>query len=391
MSHPVILSAVRTPIGNFGGALAPLGVGELGAVVIKEAMARAKAQSSEVDDVIFGNVLQAGQGMNTARQASIKAGLPDTVPALTINRVCGSGLEAVGSAARAIRAGDARIIVAGGAESMSQAPYILRKARWGLKMGDQPLEDSITNDGLKDVFGGVHMGITAENIARQFGISRTEQDEYALESQKRVDAAIRSGKFSDEIVTVEIPDRKSVIRFGQDEYPRPQTTMETLAKLKPAFKNDGTVTAGNASGINDGAAAVIVASEEMASKYGVQPLARITGFAVAGCAPDLMGLGPIHSTRKLLSQAGLAIKDIDLFEGNEAFAAQSLGVLRELKIPREKINVNGGAIALGHPIGCSGTRILVTLVHEMIRRNAKRGIATLCCGGGMGVSLLVER
>lgn len=389
-TQAVILSAVRTPIGAFGGSLAGFSASDLGAIVIKEALKRAGVDSSMVSELIMGNVLQAGQGMNPARQAGMKAGLPESVPALTINRVCGSGLESITQAARLITSGEADVVIAGGMESMSQAPHVAKKARWGSKLGDMTLEDTVV-EGLTDVFQNVHMGITAENIAQQYGITREQQDTFALESQKRAAAAIGSGRFRSEIVPVEIKEKKSVRIFDTDEHPRADTTAESLAKLRPAFKPDGTVTAGNASGINDGAAALVITSAAFAEKIGAKPLARIVAGTAAGCAPGVMGLGPIYSTRKLLDRTGHSADSIDLIEGNEAFAAQTLAVMRDLKLDPAKTNVNGGAIALGHPIGCSGARITVSLVHEMIARGLHRGLATLCVGGGMGVSLMIER
>ncbi|MGB9779876.1 acetyl-CoA C-acetyltransferase [Caldanaerobacter sp.] len=393
MKEAVIVSAVRTAIGKFGGSLAGIPVVDLGAIVIKEALKRAKVAPEQVDEVFMGIILQAGLGQNPARQSAVKAGIPVEVPATTINMVCGSGLRTVAMAAQAVMLGDADIVVAGGMESMSRAPYLLRDARWGYRM-NMPygeLVDEMVYDGLWDVFNQYHMGITAENIAERYKISRQEQDEFALRSQNLAEAAIKAGKFEEEIVPVPIPQKKGdPIEFKVDEHPRFGTTMEDLAKLKPAFKPDGTVTAGNASGINDGAAAVVVMSRDKAKELGITPLATIKSYAYAGVDPAVMGLGPIYSTRKALDKAGLKMEDIDLIEANEAFAAQAIAVARELNFDMEKVNVNGGAIALGHPIGASGARILVTLLHEMKRRGSHLGLATLCIGGGMGISMIVE-
>ena len=392
MREVVIVSAVRTPIGSFGGALGQIPAVELGALVIEEALRRAGVKPEQVDEVIMGNVLQAGLGQNPARQAAIKAGIPQEVPSWTINKVCGSGLKSVESAAQAILAGDAEIIVAGGMESMSLAPYVLQKARTGYRLGNDTIIDTILQDGLMDAFDGIHMGITAENIAEQFGIPREEQDHYAVLSQNRAEVAIKEGRFEEEIVPVLIPQRKGEpIVFKTDEYPRFGALLESVTKLRPAFKKDGTVTAGNASGINDGAAAVVVMSKEKALELGLNPLATIVSFASVGVDPRIMGTGPIPACRKALSKAGLTIEDIDLVEANEAFASQTIAVARELQLATDKTNVNGGAIALGHPIGASGTRILVTLLYEMKRREVKRGLATLCIGGGQGTAMVVER
>jgi acetyl-CoA C-acetyltransferase len=392
MKEVVIVSAVRTPIGSFGGTLAQIPAVELGALVIKEALRRAGISPDKVDEVIMGNVLQGGLGQNPARQAAIKAGIPQEVPSWTLNKLCGSGLKSVESAAQAILSGDAEIIVAGGMESMSLAPYVLQKARTGYRLGDDKIVDTILRDGLMDAFNDIHMGITAENIAEQFGISREEQDQYALASQNRTEAAINDGKFEEEIVPVLIPQRKGEpLSFKQDEFPKCGTTIESLSKLRPAFKKEGTVTAGNASGINDGAAAVVVMSKDKALELGLEPLASIVSWASAGVDPKIMGTGPIPASRKALSKAGLTIEDIDLVEANEAFASQTIAVARELHLISDKTNVNGGAIALGHPIGASGTRVLVTLLYEMKRREVKRGLATLCIGGGQGTALVVER
>ncbi|SHE48720.1 acetyl-CoA acetyltransferase [Thermoanaerobacter uzonensis DSM 18761] len=391
MREVVIISGVRTAIGKFGGTLASIPVVDLGAIVIKEALKRANIAPEQVDEVLMGNVLQAGLGQNPARQSAVKAGIPVEITSATINMVCGSGLRTVTMASQAIMTGDAEIVVAGGMESMSRAPYLLNEARFGYKMNDGKIVDSMVYDGLTDVFNQYHMGITAENVAERYGITREEQDEFALRSQKLAEAAITSGRFSDEIVPVLIPQKKGdPIEFKVDEHYRPGTTLEALSKLKPAFKPDGTVTAGNASGINDGAAALVVMSKEKAKKLGITPLATIKSYAYAGVDPSVMGLGPIYSTRKALDKAGLKIEDIDLIEANEAFAAQALAVAKELNFDMDKVNVNGGAIALGHPIGASGARILVTLLYEMRKRGSHLGLATLCIGGGMGISMIVE-
>jgi len=392
MKEVVIVSAVRTPIGSFGGALSQVPAVELGALVIKEAVARAGLQAEQVEEVIMGNVLQAALGQNPARQAAVKAGIPQTVPAWTLNKVCGSGLKAVVCAAQAIISGDSEIVVAGGMENMSLAPYALPKARTGYRMGNDVIVDTMVQDGLTDAFYNIHMGITAENIAAQHDISRTAQDTYAATSQQRAETAIRAGMFADEIVPVSIPQRKGEpVIVEQDEFPRLGTTRESLAKLRPAFQKDGSVTAGNASGINDGAAAVVLMSKDKAEQLGLKPLATVTSWASAGVDPLVMGLGPIPASQKALAKAGLNIEEIDLVEANEAFAVQTLQVAAELQLDPEKTNVNGGAIALGHPVGASGTRILVTLLHEMKRRDAHRGLATLCIGGGQGIAMVVER
>jgi acetyl-CoA C-acetyltransferase len=392
MKKVVIASAVRTAIGSFGGSLAGVSAVDLGATVIKEALNRAKIKPDMVDEVFMGCVLQAALGQNVARQASIRAGIPVEVPTMTINKVCGSGLRSVSLAFQSILTGDNEIVVAGGTENMSQAPYYLPKARWGLRMGNGEVVDGMIYDGLWDIFNGYHMGITAENLAEKYGITREEQDEFAAASQQKAEKAIKEGKFKDEIIPVEIPQRKGdPVIFDTDEFPRPGTTVEKLAKLKPAFKKDGTVTAGNASGINDGAAALVIMSEEKAEELGVEPLATIVAWASGGVDPSIMGIGPVPATKKAMEKAGLTVNDMDLIEANEAFAAQSIAVARELKFDMEKVNVNGGAIALGHPIGASGARILVTLLHEMKKRNSKYGLATLCIGGGMGTSLIVKR
>ncbi|MBO0960853.1 acetyl-CoA C-acetyltransferase [Neobacillus sp. MM2021_6] len=391
MEEVVIVSAVRTALGNFNGGLKHVSAPELGGTVIKGALEQAGIKPEQVDEVIMGNVLQAGLGQNPARQAAFKAGIPESVSSLTINKVCGSGLKAVHLATQAILAGDAEIVVAGGMENMSQAPYLLKNARDGFKMGDQKLVDTLTSDGLTCVFNDYHMGITAENLAEKYSITREEQDEFSAWSQEKAVGAMEAGKFKDEIVPIVIPQRKGEpIIFETDEYPKKGTTAEKLAGLHPAFKKDGSVTAGNASGINDGAAAVVVMSKEKADELGIKPLVTIKANASAGVDPSIMGIGPVPAVRKALEKASVSIEDLNLIEANEAFAAQSLAVDRELHFNKEILNVNGGAIALGHPIGASGARILVTLIHEMKRRNAQTGLATLCIGGGQGVATIVE-
>ncbi|MBO5521376.1 MAG: acetyl-CoA C-acetyltransferase, partial [Eubacterium sp.] len=386
----VIAGACRTAIGKMGGALSTVPAAELGSIVIKEALKRAGVPADKVDTVFMGCVIQAGLGLNVARQASIKAGLPVEVPAQTINIVCGSGLNCVNLAAAMINAGEADIVVAGGMENMSLAPYVLKQGRYGYRLGDNKLVDSLTNDALTDVFNNYHMGITAENVAEQWGLTREQLDEFSANSQQKACAAIAAGKFKDEIVPVEIKTKKGTVVVDTDEGPREGTTAEGLAKLKPAFKRDGgIVTAGNSSGINDGAAAMIVMSEEKAKELGVTPQVTWVAGALGGVDPSIMGVGPVASTKNLFKKTGLTIDDIDLIEANEAFAAQSLAVGRDLGINPEKLNVNGGAIALGHPVGASGCRILVTLLHEMNKRDAKKGLATLCIGGGMGCSTIV--
>lgn len=391
MQEVVIVKAVRTAIGSFGGTLKNVSAAELGAVVIEEILEQTGIPAAEVDEVIMGNVLQATQGQNPARQAAVKAGIPDRVPSYTVNKVCGSGLKAVGLAAQAIRAGDGHMYVVGGMENMSMAPYVHPGARWGARMGHSELVDVMIKDGLWCAFNDVHMGITAENIAERWQISREEQDEFAAASQQKCEAAQAEDRFADEIVPVIIPQRKGdPIRFARDEYPRAGVTAESLAKLRPAFKKEGTVTAGNASGINDGAAALLVMSWEKAEELGLKPMARILSYAASGVDPAIMGMGPVEASRKALAKAGLSIDDLDLIEANEAFAAQSLAVARELNLDPAKVNVNGGAIALGHPIGASGARILVTLLHALQQRGLKRGLATLCIGGGQGYAVAVE-
>ncbi|SNT14025.1 acetyl-CoA acetyltransferase [Anaerovirgula multivorans] len=392
MKEIVIASAVRTPIGSFGGVLADVSAVELGAVAIKEALKRAGINGEQVDEVYMGCILQAGLGQGVARQASVKAGIPVEVPATTINMLCGSGLRTVSMAAQTIIAGDNDIVVAGGTENMSQAPYVLPKARWGLRMGDNTVVDSMVHDALTDAFNGYHMGITAENLAEKYGLTKEEQDQYAVESQNKAEKAIAEGRFKEEIVPVEIPRRKGdPIIVDTDEYPKAGVTIEKLGKLRPAFKKDGTVTAANASGINDGAATLVIMSKEKADELGVKPLATLVSYGNAGVEPAIMGIGPVRATQKALAKAGLTIDDMDLIEANEAFAAQSLSVARELKWDATKVNVNGGAIALGHPVGASGARILVTLLHEMARRDVGYGLATLCIGGGMGTAVVVKR
>jgi len=387
----VILGACRTPIGSFGGSLKDVSAVDLGAIVVREAIARAKVKPADVGDVVMGCVLQAGAGMNVARQAALKAGLPIEVPGETVNRVCGSGLQAVVHAVEAIRVGYVDTMVAGGTESMSNAPYILKGARWGYRMGNGEIVDSMLAEGLTCAMNACHMGITAEEVASRYDVSRANQDAFAAESQRRAAAAIQEGRFAEEIVPVDIPQKKGdPIRFLVDEYPRAGTTVDKLGALKPAFKKDGSVTAGNASGINDGAAAVVVVTAAKANAVGTPPLARILGYVSTGVDPKLMGIGPIPAVRKVLERAGLETSQVDLFELNEAFAAQSLAVVRELKLDPARVNVNGGAIALGHPIGASGARILTTLVYALRARKLRYGVAALCIGGGMGIAMAVE-
>lgn len=388
----VIVSACRTAVGIFMGSLSDIPASTLGTIVVGEAMQRAGIKPEQVDEVILGGVLTAGAGQNIARQIAIGAGIPNTAPAFTVNQVCGSGMKSVILAAQAVQNGDAEIVVAGGVENMSRSAYLSMNGRKGFRMGSVELLDSMITDGLTDSFSGVHMGMTAEKVAEQYGITREEQDRFSCSSQNKAEQAIKSRRFKDEIVAVSIPQKKGpAVLFEQDEHPRFGTTVEALAKLRPAFKPDGSVTAGNASGINDGAAAVIVMSREKAVALGIKPLATILSYGVGGVDPSVMGLGPIPATRKALDKAGLKIADLDLIEANEAFAAQCIAVGRELGIPNDKLNVNGGAVALGHPIGASGARILVTLLHEMVKRESKRGLATLCIGGGMGTAIIVER
>ena len=392
MSKKVVLAgACRTAIGSMGGSLSTTPAADLGAIVIKEALNRANVKPTDVDHVYMGCVIQAGLGQNVARQSSIKAGLPVETPAVTVNVVCGSGLNCVNMAAQMIIAGDADVVVAGGMENMSMAPYALKNARYGYRMGNAPMIDTMVNDALWDAFNDYHMGITAENVADQWGLTREDLDAFAAASQQKAVAAQEAGKFDDEIVPVEVNTIKETIIFNKDEGPRPGTTAEGIARLRPAFKKDGKVTAGNASSINDGAAAIVVMSEEKAKELGVTPMATWVAGALGGVDPSIMGVGPVAATKKVMAKTGLTVADMDLIEANEAFASQSLAVGKELGFDPEKLNVNGGAIALGHPVGASGCRILVTLLHEMQKRDAKKGLATLCIGGGMGCATIVER
>lgn len=392
MKDVVIVSAARTPIGRFGKSLNNVTAVKLGEVAIKEAVSRAGIDPATIDEVIYGCVLQAGQGQGVARLAAMGAGIPKEVPAMTINKLCGSGLRTISMAAQAIKAGDADIIVAGGTESMTMAPYLVPKMRWGGRMGNAVMEDDMLKDGLTDTFSGLHMGITAENVAEQWGITREAQDDFSFQSQQKCEAAIKAGKFKDEIVPVEVPQWDgSTVVFDTDEHPIPGIARDAFDGAKPAFKQGGTVTALNASGINDGAAAVVVMSADKAAELGIKPLAKIVSYASAGVDPSIMGIGPVPATKKALEKAGLELDQIDLIEANEAFAAQSVAVGNDLGIDPEKLNVNGGAIALGHPIGASGCRILVSLLYEMERRGSKYGLATLCIGGGMGTAMIVER
>ena len=391
MDNAVILSACRTPIGAFGGALKDLSASDLGAVVIREAIARAGIKAADLGDVIMGCVLQAGAGMNVARQAAIKAGVPVEVPGETVNRVCGSGLQAVVHAVEAVKAGFVDLVLAGGTESMSNAPYLMKGARWGYRMGNGELVDSMLQEGLTCAIKGCHMGLTAEEVAKRFGVSRADQDAFAAESQARAAKAVASGVFDREIVSVPVPQKKGdPVLFSRDEYPRAGTTVEKLAALKAAFTKDGTVTAGNASGINDGAAALVVSTEAWAKKNARKPLAKILSYCTTGVDPMIMGMGPVEAMRKAVDRAGLSLDDLDVVELNEAFAAQSLAVVRELKLDPGKVNVHGGAIALGHPIGASGARVLTTLVHVLQARGGGRGAASLCIGGGMGTAMVIE-
>ncbi len=391
MKEVVIASAVRTAIGTFNGSLAPLSAIEIGSAVIAEALQRAGVAPEQVEEVIMGNVLQAGLGQNPARQAAIHAGLPVEAPAFTVNKVCGSGLKAVALAAQAILAGDADVVVAGGMESMSNAPYATDKARWGCRMGNVQLTDIMVHDGLWDIFNDYHMGITAENVAEKYGITREMQDELAYASQQKALKAIESGAFKKEILPITVKLKKKEYVFDTDEGPRADSTPEKLARLRPAFKKDGTVTAGNASGINDGGAALVIMSAKKAKELGVKPLARIVSYAAGGVDPAIMGVGPVPATRKALKKAKLTVKDLDLIEANEAFAAQFLAVGKELAFDMDKVNIHGGAVALGHPIGASGARILVTLLHSLEAEKKKMGLATLCIGGGMGFAMVVEK
>jgi acetyl-CoA C-acetyltransferase len=391
MEDVVIVAAGRTPVGKFGGTLAKIPAAELGAKVIKTLLERIGLDPGAVDEVIMGQVLTAGVGQNPARQASIKGGVPDRVPAYTINKVCGSGLKSMHLAAQAIKCGDATVIIAGGQENMSASPHVLPNSRDGIRMGDGKLVDTMIVDGLWDVYNQYHMGVTAENVARKYDISRAEQDAFALGSQQKAEAAQKAGKFKDEIIAVEIPSKKGAVLFDTDEYPKAGSTIEALSALRPAFNKEGTVTAGNASGLNDGAAAVIIMAASKAKELGLKPLARIKAYSSAGLDPSIMGMGPVSASQLCLKKAGWKHEDVDVMEINEAFAAQAIAVNKEMGWDTSKINVNGGAIAMGHPIGASGARILVTLLYEMIHRDAKRGLASLCIGGGMGVAMAIER
>ena len=387
----VLAGACRTAIGTMGGALSTTSPQDLGAAVIKDALNRAGVKPEQVDHVYMGCVIQAGLGQNVARQASLKAGLSVETPAVTVNVVCGSGLNCVNMAAQMIMCGDADIVVAGGMENMSMAPYALKSARYGYRMGNAPMIDTMVNDALWDAFNDYHMGVTAENVAEQWGLTREQLDQFAASSQQKACAAIEAGKFKDEITPIEIKKKKETIVFDTDEGPRPGTTAEGIARLRPAFKKDGIVTAANASSINDGAAAIVVMSEEKAKELGIKPMATWVAGALAGVDPTIMGVGPVAATKKVMAKTGMSINDFELIEANEAFAAQSLAVAHDLAFDMDKVNVNGGAIALGHPVGASGCRILVTLLHEMVKRDAKKGLATLCIGGGMGCATIVER
>jgi acetyl-CoA C-acetyltransferase len=391
MNDVVITAALRTGVGKFNGSIAKIAAADLGAQLIKTLLARSGVPGDQISEVIMGQVLTAGAGQNPARQALIRAGLPDSVPGMTIGTVCGSGLKATHLAAQAIKCGDAEIVIAGGQENMSASPHILQGSRDGFRMGDAKLIDSMINDGLWDAYNNYHMGTTAENIARKYGISRRDQDEFAAASQQKAEAAQKAGRFKAEIAPIEIVSRKATTLFETDEYIRAGTTVEALGELKPAFGKEGTVTAGNASGLNDGAAAVMMMSARKAEELGLKPLARIRAYSSAGVDPKIMGMGPVPASKLCLQKAGWTHQELDLMEINEAFAAQAIGVNREMGWDTAKINVNGGAIAIGHPIGASGCRILVTLLHEMIRRDAKKGLASLCIGGGMGVALAIER
>ena len=392
MREVVIASAIRTAIGTFGGSLKDIPAVDLGALVIKEAVNRAGIKPELVNEVVMGNVIQAGLGQNVARQSAVKAGLPIEIPAMTINMVCGSGLRSVALAAQMIKAGDCDVVVAGGMENMSRAPYALETTRWGQRMGDGKIVDTMIKDALSDAFNNYHMGVTAENIVKEWELTREELDEFSLNSQLKAEKAIKEGKFKDEIVPVMVPQRKGEPKvFDTDEGPRFGSTIEGLARLKPCFIKDGKVTAGNSSGINDGAAAFVVMSAEKAEELGVTPLATIVSYGHKGLDPAIMGYGPFHATKAVMQSANLTVEDMDLIEANEAFAAQSIAVAKDLHFDMSKVNVNGGAVALGHPVGASGARILVTLLHEMQRRDAKKGLATLCIGGGMGTAMIVER
>lgn len=390
MKEIFLVSCCRTAIGNYGGSLKDVPAAQLGSIVAKAALERAGLTGDQLDEVMFGCILTAGLGQNVARQVAIGAGIPVEVPAYTVGMVCGSGMKSVIEAARAIHAGDAEVILVGGTENMSAAPYAVPTARWGARMGNAAMVDTMVNDGLTDVFNDYHMGITAENICDQWGITRTELDEFALKSQEKAAKAIAEGRFNDEIVPVPIKVKKEVIDFKTDEYPR-ATSMEALGRLSAVFKKDGRVTAGNSSGINDGAAAIVLASGEAVEKYGLKPLVKLVSWGQGGVDPKIMGIGPVPASRQALAKAGLDIADLDLIEGNEAFSAQSIAVARELGFDLSKVNVNGGALALGHPVGASGARIIVTLVHEMLKTDARKGLATLCIGGGMGVATIWEK
>jgi acetyl-CoA C-acetyltransferase len=391
MPEAYLVDGTRTAIGNFRGSLASVSAVDLGSIVVRELLKRNGLSGKEIDEVVLGCVLQAGLGQNVARQVALQSNIPNEKTAVTVNMVCGSGLRSVSLAAQAIRCGDAELVVAGGTESMSNAPYLLPKARTGYGMGHAEVVDSMVHDGLWDIFNRYHMGITAENLAQQYGLTRQMQDEFAARSQQKAEQAVNDGRFNDEIVPVSIPQKKgNPTLVAVDEFPRFGTTVDSLAKLRPAFKDGGTVTAGNASGINDGAAAVLVASSKAVAQYGLTPMARIASYAYAGVDPAIMGIGPAHAIRQALGRVGWRLDDVELIEANEAFAAQSLAVAKELGLDVQKVNVNGGAIALGHPIGASGTRILVTLLHEMKRRSAPKGLAALCIGGGMGIAMCVE-
>jgi acetyl-CoA C-acetyltransferase len=391
-SNVAIVSASRTAVGKFGGALKDISPGQLGSVVLTEAMKKARVEPIEIGEVIMGNVLSAGHGQNVARQAAIAAGISNEVPSYCVNKICGSGLKSVVLGAQSIMFGDADVVLAGGVESMSQAPYALKQNRWGAKMGNDVVVDLMIYDGLWDIFNNYHMGMTAENVAERFNVTRAEQDEFAVISQSRAEAAIKAGKFTEEIVPIEVPQKKGEpLRFDTDEFPRSGTSKEVLAKLTPAFKKDGTVTAGNSSGVNDGAAAVLLMSEELAVEKGIEPMAIIKGYGSCGVPPEIMGMGPVSATRKAVGRAGIDLEELDLIELNEAFASQSIAVRRELGLDLDRVNVNGGAIALGHPIGASGTRILVTLLNELKRRAGIYGLTTLCIGGGQGIAMVVKR
>jgi acetyl-CoA C-acetyltransferase len=391
MKEIYIGGALRTAVGSFGGSLAGVSAAELGRTVVTALLERLKLPPEEVDELLLGSVLQAGLGQNVARQVAVRAGLPAEKTAMTLNMVCGSGLRAVAAAAQEIKAGDASLVLAGGVENMNQAPFLLKQARTGYRMGNGELVDEMIQDGLWDAFNGYHMGMTAENVAAKYGITRADQDAFAAASQNKAEAAIAAGRFRDEIVSVMVPQKKGeALRFDTDEAPRAGVTVESLSRLKPAFKSDGTVTAGNASGINDGAAVALVGDGEALSRNGIEPMARIVSYAWRGCDPAVMGIGPVEAVRAALARAGWKLGELDLIEANEAFAAQALAVARELGFDMERVNVNGGAIALGHPIGASGARVLTTLLHEMRRRGARKGLASLCIGGGMGIAMCVE-